>query len=185
MLLGVFLCYFFLRGVEKLALCLGVGSFNTGNYININTDKTISTEAEYEHKFDSGEIDIKVWLLQIIVWGIIVATVKIILFFFQMLIAEFLELLSKILIGWLHIYPKLKLIFIMMVVPFLLNTFQYWVQDNFLKHKKSKDKEFSKFLKNRNRNSEYVPSSNEIKLETHSVRSRSITHESKKEIFKI
>ena len=184
-LLGVFLCYFLLRGLEKLALWLGIGSLNTGNYININSDKTISTEAEYELKFDSGEIDIKVWLLQIIMWGVIVATVKIILFFFQMLVAEYLEFVSKILIGWLHIYPKIKLILIMMIIPFLLNTFQYWIQDNFLKHKKSKDKEFSKFLKNRNRNSEYVPSSNELKLETNSVRSRSITHESRKEILKI
>ena len=104
---------------------------------------------------------------------------KIILFFVQMWIAPLLEYISKILIGWLNIYPKIKLILIMMIIPFLLNTFQYWVQDNFLKHKKSKDKEFSRFLKNRNRNSEYIPSTIDFKLDTNSMRSRTITHESK------
>ena len=30
-------------------------------------------------------------------------------------------------------HKKLELVFVMMIVPFLLNSFQYWIQDNFLK----------------------------------------------------
>ena len=30
-------------------------------------------------------------------------------------------------------HPNIELIFVMMIVPFVLNSFQYWVQDNFLK----------------------------------------------------
>lgn len=33
----------------------------------------------------------------------------------------------------LESYPKFELILVMIVTPLMMNSFQYWVQDNFLK----------------------------------------------------
>mmetsp|Transcript_29966 Transcript_29966/g.34341 ORF Transcript_29966/g.34341 Transcript_29966/m.34341 type:complete len:88 (-) Transcript_29966:20-283(-) len=38
--------------------------------------------------------------------------------------------------GWMKNYPDLKLVLIMIVVPIILNSIQFWLQDNILKGKK-------------------------------------------------
>ena len=143
----------------------------------IDFDPTKQTEFE--------DVDMKIWLLQIAIWGIIVSVVKFILFFFQMFTAPILEFIADILIGWLLVYPRLKLLVIMMLAPFLLNVFQYWVQDNFLKSKKIKNQLFSKFLPLKRRNSD--PTTRNVEMEWFSDirRSRSIRVELRKSIHEV
>ena len=85
------------------------------------------------------EIDYKIWALQMAVWGIIVIIVKVILYLIQLTLADVLEMGTTILIGWLNIYPNLKLVLIMIVVPFFLNSIQFWIQDSMLKANKQKN----------------------------------------------
>ena len=33
-------------------------------------------------------------------------------------------------------YPRVELVLVMFVIPLIMNCFQFWVQDNFLKEKK-------------------------------------------------
>ena len=74
-----------------------------------------------------------------IVWGIIVVIVKIILYVIQLSLANVLESTTTILIGWLNIYPNIKLLLIMIVIPFFLNSIQFWIQDSMLKADKQKN----------------------------------------------
>lgn len=44
-----------------------------------------------------------------------------------------LNKISEILLGWIEAYPRLELIFVIVVVPVIMNGFAFWVQDSFLK----------------------------------------------------
>ena len=35
----------------------------------------------------------------------------------------------------LHAHPKMELVTVMIVIPLVMNVFQFWIQDNFLKAK--------------------------------------------------
>lgn len=143
-LLGVFLCFFILKGIEKVAIRYQINVLNTGNYVNIDYEKEFLIDFEPTKQTEIDDIDYRIWWVQIVIWGMIVIVVKITLFFFQLLFASVLEIASSVFIGWLRIYPNVKLVLIMVIVPFLLNTFQFWIQDNILKAKKETTIEFYK-----------------------------------------
>ena len=44
-----------------------------------------------------------------------------------------LNKISEILLGWIEAYPRLELIFVIVVVPVIMNGFAFWAQDSFLK----------------------------------------------------
>ena len=137
--LGVFLCYLILISIEKIASYYEIYSLNTGIYIQ---EAKITVEAEHydpEKQTEIEEIDYKIWVLQMAVWGIIVVIVKIILYAIQLYFANLLETVTTILIGWLNIYPNIKLMLIMIVIPFILNSIQFWIQDRILKADKEKN----------------------------------------------
>ena len=58
---------------------------------------------------------------------------KIILYVIQLSWAKHLESVTIILIGWLNIYPNIKLLLIMIIISFFLNSLQFWIQDSILK----------------------------------------------------
>jgi len=126
---------------------------NTGNYVKFDCETEVIYDFEPTKQTEIDNIDLRIWAVQILVWGLIVVFVKIMLYFFQLAFAPVLELIAYILIGWLKHYPRIKLILIMVIVPFLLNVFQFWIQDNFLKAKKSRNVEFSKLLSLKQRHS--------------------------------
>ncbi|CAI2377660.1 unnamed protein product [Moneuplotes crassus] len=134
--LGVFLCYILLKGVEILATKYSFNMLHSGSYLKINKDKPYLTKETYNSEVTLDDIDIRNWIVQICAWGLIIVMVKLTLFSFQLLAAPVLERISTFLIGWVKAYPKVKLIVIMVIVPFILNAFQFWIQDNFLKLKK-------------------------------------------------
>lgn len=80
-ILGVFLCYLILRYVEKFALKYRIASLNTGNYVSMDYEAEVMADFEPTRQTEVNDIDIKIWALQILIWGIIVAIVKIVLFF--------------------------------------------------------------------------------------------------------
>ena len=59
-----------------------------------------------------------------------------------MILAPILEISATFLIGWLTAYPNLKLLIIMIFIPLIFNSIQFWVQDNILKADKKKNKVF-------------------------------------------
>ena len=184
-ILGVFLWYYILMLIETIALRYHISALNTGNYVRMDLEDQWMFDFDPTKQTELNDVDLRIWLLQIVIWGLIVTTVKFILFFFQMFSAPVLEFIGDILIGWLLAYPKIKLLVIMMLAPFLLNVFQYWIQDNFLKAKKTRNKLFSKFLPLKRRNSDPTTRTLEMERFIDVRRSQSIRVELRKSIHDV
>ena len=93
----------------------------------------------FEYYFKDGKqytkLKISMYLWQLLSWLIIVSISKVILAFVQLSQSKNLEKLgSSILSPFKN--PKLKLLIVMIFVPLIMNSIQFWVQDNFLKLKK-------------------------------------------------
>ena len=58
---------------------------------------------------------------------------KLIVFIFELTYAEPIIELGIQSLEPFHGHPNLELLWVMVIVPFTLNSLQYWVQDNFLK----------------------------------------------------
>ena len=84
----------------------------------------------------------RIWAIQLVCWTIIIPLVKIILLVVILLGKGILGNLGHFLLDWLQPYPKIELVVVMILCPCLMNLFQYWIQDTFLKKKKGeKDEE--------------------------------------------
>ena len=78
-------------------------------------------------------INYKAWLLQLVIWNAIVIFSKFLLFIMEFFCKVILDKISEFLLGWIQKYPNLELIFVIIVVPVIMNGFAFWIQDNFLK----------------------------------------------------
>lgn len=65
-------------------------------------------------------------------WLFIVTISKIVVFALEFVYAEPLINFGIYMLSFFKGHPKLELFYVMFVVPLTLNTFQYWVVDNFL-----------------------------------------------------
>jgi hypothetical protein len=76
-----------------------------------------------------------IWFPQLVVWMIIVVIAKILTMF---LLFQFLAPLDVIISTVFKIftgYPELELVTVMVIIPTIMNTVQFWVTDTFLKRK--------------------------------------------------
>ena len=134
---------------------------NTGMYVNEDYTALNADEMDPKQRNEVDQIDYSIWLIQIIVWGIVVVVVKILLGFIMMLISPTLEFMTMVLFGWMNFYPNLKLFLIMMVIPMFLNALQFWVQDNLLMADNKKNVKFTNACK-LSRSLTYMPRSRPI-----------------------
>ena len=73
------------------------------------------------------------WALQLLIWLLILVVSKIgVVIFFMEYVVEMRDLTDH-LFKTLEPHPNLELIVVMVLVPFVLNTICFWIQDNFLK----------------------------------------------------
>ena len=84
-------------------------------------------------------VNIRTWLIQVIVWCMCTLLAKFFVFFFQLAY-------HKVIITWglsvLEVFrehPKIELIVVMVIIPVILNSTMFWVQDAFLKGDKHLD----------------------------------------------
>lgn len=134
--IGTLLWYLLMKGIEGFAALNGIDVLNTGIYVHgdytdITTAPMEPTQQETGHK-----IDYKIWFLQAVVWNVVVIIVKIWLFFTIQILAPIFEDVAEIILGPLRNHPDLKLVLIMICVPILLNSLQFWIVDNILIAKK-------------------------------------------------
>lgn len=139
--IGVPLCYVGLQVVEYIGLRYDIEELNTGVYVDreIYTPDLDHLDPTY---LSNKAIDYRIWIIQLAWWGLIVSIVKAFLFFVLQFFSTPLELTAGFLLGWLDMYPNVKLILIMMIIPLILNWIQFWVQDNILKAKKETNDRF-------------------------------------------
>lgn len=128
---GVLVCWWLLKMTERL---LG---YDSGNY-----GKKAQTGIDWKDTPDYNK-----WMQQILVWCVIVSIMKLIVVVLMWIFASMWDRISILSTHWIY-NRQLRLIFVMVVTPTLMNIFQFWVTDSFLKynknkvkHNKNKDKE--------------------------------------------
>lgn len=92
------------------------------------------------HKLKMGEYGepprFKTWLFQCMAYLAVMLTEKIvILILFQF---NFWTGVKKLILKPISGYPKLELVVVLLLVPFVINALMFWVVDNFLMHKRRK-----------------------------------------------
>jgi hypothetical protein len=76
-----------------------------------------------------------VWLGQVLTFVACIAVAKSILFVFLLTFDSFVLAIGGFILTFLGLAsrPRLQLIFVMILLPTILNTIQYWIQDNYIK----------------------------------------------------
>lgn len=72
------------------------------------------------------------YFVQLFVWLVIVTISKMTVFALEYTYADEMITFGIATLSVFDGHPNIELIFVMMIVPFTLNSFQYWVQDSFL-----------------------------------------------------
>jgi hypothetical protein len=116
---GVILAYTFLKIIEKISSDNGWTKVISGNYSE-DTDE---------------EIDLGAWSLQLMIWVSIVSITKWFLLVVIIYFNSFFTQVGKKLLEPFSEDPKFELVFVMILVPAVMNILQFWVQDNFLKQR--------------------------------------------------
>ena len=75
------------------------------------------------------------WMVQFVVWNIVVILSKTLLFYTEMLLSTPVTSIAMFLIGWIQPYQTLELSLVIIIVPVIMNGLAFWMQDNFLKKK--------------------------------------------------
>ena len=135
---GVMLSFLLLKSIEAFAAYNGIDALNTGVYVREDYTNVESANLEPTQQLVGRSIDYSIYLLQLIVWSLIITIVKITLYFVCMATTEYLEIACDYLLGWTNLFPKFKLIFVMVLIPLVLNSIQFWIQDNILQGKKKR-----------------------------------------------
>ncbi len=73
------------------------------------------------------------WIIQFLIWNLIVAVCKSFLFMFELLLNKPLNAISEFLLGWVQPYPNVELVLVIIIIPVIMNGLAFWIQDNFLK----------------------------------------------------
>jgi len=109
--LGALLNYVFLKTAEAGALKCRCNSFKTGEYLG-----------------PDNSVMIGAWLVQLIGWCLIACLSKALLLGLIYLTSEFCILVAASILEPMSTYPQLELLFVMVVVPTVLNCLLLWVQ---------------------------------------------------------
>ncbi|CAD8116648.1 unnamed protein product [Paramecium sonneborni] len=137
----------FITLFEKLFQKLGQTQFQTGNYYIISypqiTTYSLSSDDLTQTKKAKPKVEVAygVYVFQLTLWILIVVASKVILYFFQLLLGEYLLTAVSWMFQPINQYPELELIIVLVLIPLIFNALCFWVQDSFLKKSKFKKKE--------------------------------------------
>lgn len=73
------------------------------------------------------------WVHQALAWLFILTVVKVIIFFFMLLVSDWLGVVGNVLFSPLQSNIRFELLFVMIFFPGILNVIYFWVADHFLK----------------------------------------------------
>ena len=76
-----------------------------------------------------------IWSYQLIVWLIIIIISKLIILTFLIYLSKPLDYILGTVFSSIQSYPNIELVLVMIVIPFILNILQFYIQDNYLKGK--------------------------------------------------
>lgn len=84
-------------------------------------------------EYDDYHINYWIWFIQCFMWCLISSLMKVLMYLISIVFTQRLQEFGNYLLEDLSYYPRAELIVVMVVVPFILNCFQFWMVDNFLK----------------------------------------------------
>jgi hypothetical protein len=76
---------------------------------------------------------VSIWFGQLSIWLLIVMVGKILIFSLFYLLSSQVDAIMTSFFAIFKGYPRVELVFVMILIPFVLNILQFWVQDAFLK----------------------------------------------------
>eukprot|EP01038_Epipyxis_sp_PR26KG_P009859 gene9859-13262_t len=112
---------------------------------------------------------IKIWIPQLIIWLTIVLITKMIILFTLFQLLHPLDTMIRYCFQIFSNQPQLELVMVMIIIPTILNTIQFWVTDTFLKRKTPQREESQEsglneldeeFLSDNNNNNSDYPKQN-------------------------
>ena len=104
----------------------------------VYTDKDVPVDADDDFDPDDA-VNIRTWLIQVIVWCICTLLAKILVFFVQLAYHKALIEWGTAVLTVFNGHPKTELVVVMVFVPVTINSLMFWVQDAFLKGDKHLD----------------------------------------------
>jgi hypothetical protein len=113
--LGITICYLLHNAIDRFAVRNDIDALKSGLYFT------------GEDKPTDENIDYRVWVVQLVVWCIIVLLSKLLLFGGQLYFSENLESLGEQALSGFAGNPRMELIFVMIIIPLTLNSIQYWI----------------------------------------------------------
>lgn len=126
---GVFLSFMIHKFVMYFANKYDILILQSGVYLSLH-------EAQYVYMYEWEELDkhinYRVWGIQLVVWLFIVTISKIAVFALEFIYSEEFISVGIYCLSFFDGHPNLELVFVMFIVPFTLNSLQYWIVDSFL-----------------------------------------------------
>jgi hypothetical protein len=159
----------------------------TWYWINIMVDTTLGTFVEYcllrvatafikkkfgssssefesgNYKGEDGKVIWKRFFKQLLVWLLIVSCMKMLMVLFMFVFSGILLWVAGMVLGPFLKAPALKLLVVMVLVPIVMDGFQLWVTDNFIKRRQHSDYDGEEFG-DQECGSTYVDASAEVLL---------------------
>eukprot|EP01056_Protomagalhaensia_sp_Gyna25_P000218 Protomagalhaensia_sp_Gyna_25__217@NODE_10_length_9035_cov_36_916852_g6_i2_p6_GENE_NODE_10_length_9035_cov_36_916852_g6_i2NODE_10_length_9035_cov_36_916852_g6_i2_p6_ORF_typecomplete_len264_score30_20STIMATE/PF12400_8/3_4e32_NODE_10_length_9035_cov_36_916852_g6_i227733564 len=77
--------------------------------------------------------EMRLWAFQLLVWLGVIAIMKFIILLFLVVGQNMFEAVAQLVLLPVHYSPNAKLLVVMILTPIVMNTFQYWITDNFIK----------------------------------------------------
>ena len=110
---GVIFNWILVRVIEVLARKNKIEELVSGCYYSQSTTE-----------FNDMNINYSIWAIQTSLWCIISALMKLTVYFIMLSAPDFFENLGTYLLSSVAVYPRLELIIVMVIVPFVLNCIQ-------------------------------------------------------------
>lgn len=120
--LGVLFQYIFIRVMEILARKFQVDTLISGCYFSMDANE-----------FNDSTINYNIWAAQMLIWCLISSLAKFINYIVMNYFTPFFRWLGTSILITMQDYPKIELVFVMIIVPLCTACIQYWITDNFLK----------------------------------------------------
>lgn len=85
------------------------------------------------NEYDDYNIDYSIWIIQASLWCLISSLMKVMVYFVMLSFPDLLAQIGFALLREISVYPRLELIVVMVIIPFIMNVLQFWLVDNILK----------------------------------------------------
>lgn len=111
--IGVIFEWVLVRVIEVIARKNQIETLVSGNYYSQSTTE-----------FDDYQLDYSIWAIQAGLWCIICSLMKLFVYFIMLTFPVILEDMGNAMLESISVYPRLELVVVMVIVPFILNCCQ-------------------------------------------------------------